>query len=106
MIFYWLQSFFARLRWLAVPPSPRDVARIDPNAKCPGCGNESGAIACIHKSVWRKVDNTKPATEIGVEVLIKHTCEVCGAQWFENPIVKASPDRLLAKKDEQSLRAA
>lgn len=44
-------------------------ARIDPNAKCPACGNHAGQI---------KFDSA--------ERRIEHLCGVCGARWTVDPI--------------------
>lgn len=84
MIFFWLMKLIAKIKWLFVPPQARDVARIDPNAHCPGCNATSGTIRCVHR---RKKDQQ-------LAVLIEHTCSVCGARFFEDPVVGASPERL------------
>jgi hypothetical protein len=47
-------------------------AVVNPNEKCPACGNRSGEIrwSALHEAVV-------------------HRCRVCGALWAEKPIVKA-----------------
>ena len=106
MIFYWIQKLLARLRWLVIPVLPRDVAQIDPNAKCPGCGHSSGTIACVHQVVSMSVDPTKPVEKVGVAVFEQHTCGICGARWFERPVTTAKPTELLPDCHEPMVRAA
>ena len=55
-------------------PKPEPDYRIDPNAKCPGCGAHDGKLLCIG------------GEKLG-EVLIDHTCAVCQARWYEKPLL-------------------
>lgn len=48
------------------------TAKVDQNAKCPGCGHRRGRIELVR--------NVR---------LIKHTCLVCGANWGEATVVEA-----------------
>jgi hypothetical protein len=56
---------------------------INPNEKCPACGNYSGEIrwSALHEAVV-------------------HRCRVCGALWAEKPIVKAELWKVEPPRDE------
>lgn len=58
-------------------------AAIDPNEKCPACGNRSGEIrwSIAHQAVL-------------------HRCRICGALWAERPIVKAEAWKVEPPRDE------
>ena len=70
MIWIWLRKLLSyALRLFIVPPdAPQD--RIDPNGKCPACGNRTGAL---------KFERVGPMQLPRV----KHTCAVCGCAWYE-----------------------
>ena len=82
MIWYWLKKFIMFARWLFWPASPRDVARIDPNAPCPICGARKGYLRTIHIPVRQN------GADVETVVMCQHTCLIDGARWFENPVVK------------------
>jgi hypothetical protein len=82
MIFYWLTRFWRNLRRLFTPPQARDIARIDPDAPCPVCGARSGKLTCA----WSGTGVDLALTE----VLCTHTCDCCGARWFEKPVAKVT----------------
>ena len=86
MIFWWLRKFFAFVRWLVVPPTPADVARIDPNIKCPICGARSGRLRAIVGQLMA------PGAKLAVNrIICQHTCNVCGARSYERAIVSVEP---------------
>lgn len=63
---------FARLYHLiAVKPFLR---RVDPNTRCPACGNRKGRIKAV---VLEKPDSQQSV------IAILHTCELDGFQWLE-----------------------
>ena len=69
MIWIWIGSFFARLRWILVPPPEnfRPVRKIDVNAPCPICGHGKGRLSV-------GMNGGKPACQ--------HNCLVCGGTFF------------------------
>ncbi len=83
MIFYWLIVALRRLRWLFVLPPAQEVARVDPNAKCPACGATSGKLAAVQDGVGAKA-----------VIVVEHTCNVCAARFFEKTVLNAGPDRI------------
>jgi hypothetical protein len=54
--------------------------RIDPNSKCPACGNNKGSLVV-------NVVNTEKVKE--AQLFVQHTCAICKAFWFEPPVLKA-----------------
>jgi hypothetical protein len=72
MIFVWLGRFFAWLHWLIIPPLTPPVREIDIDAPCPMCGHRKGKLS---------------AGENGGKPACVHTCLVCGARSFEDPIL-------------------
>jgi hypothetical protein len=74
MIFVWLA---AAARWIIrlflPPPAEVVVPKIDPSAPCPSCGNCSGTIAAV---------------QVEGKMMVQHSCKVCAARWFENPVLK------------------
>jgi hypothetical protein len=81
MIFHWFMQALRFVGWLFVPPKPRDVARIDRCYPCPVCGARNGTIRCVER---------RDATSRAI-TFAQHTCEVCGARWHEQPVVKVTP---------------
>ena len=84
MIFYWLGKF---LRWslrMIRMPKPLDVARIHPNTRCPVCGASRGSLRAVE--IPGTVEGDKHAV-----ILCQHTCSICGARWFEKPVVSVNP---------------
>lgn len=82
MIWYWLKKLFVFVRWFLWPASASDVARIDPNAACPVCGERKGYLRAVHIPVRQN------GQDVETMVLCQHTCLVDGARWFESPVVK------------------
>jgi hypothetical protein len=84
MIFHWLKQFLRTLARLIIPPTPLALARIEVNARCPVCAYRRGRLRTVEVDA-SKTDKPLNAT------LCQHTCLVCGARWFEPPIVKVDP---------------
>jgi hypothetical protein len=75
VLWVWLWRMVGAVGCFVVPaPKPEPDYRIDPNAKCPGCGAHDGKLLCIG------------GEKLG-EVLIDHTCAVCQARWYEKPLL-------------------
>lgn len=55
-------------------PDLSQLAYLDPNQKCPVCGHSNGKL--------------QAALNGPNNVQCKHVCFVCGASWFEAPLVK------------------
>jgi hypothetical protein len=53
---------------------------IDPHSKCPACGARNGKLKCLPCETKEKPNAT---------MMIEHTCEVCGAQWYEPTILNS-----------------
>ena len=81
MLIYWLQLALLKLRWLVKYPTKLQIARMNPNMACPVCGARQGSIRCVQ----RQDASTKSI------VLGQHTCAVCGARWYEKPVVAVQP---------------
>ena len=86
MIWYWIALSFQFIARLILPVRPRDIARIDPNSPCPICGARSGKL--------RAVELGNPELQRSFATSCEHTCDMCGAQWYEDPVVKVGPDRI------------
>jgi|SRR5271157_1820815 len=84
MIFYWIRNFLTALARLFSPVKEKDVARIDPNQSCPGCGAHSGKLRAIAVPISN-------AQKGETKMLIQHTCDVCGWREFCAPVVNAPP---------------
>jgi hypothetical protein len=67
----WLRSLFDQWRI--------SRARIDPNAKCPACGNRGSVLKCIFVETQSKPNKS---------VMVERTCKTCGAQCYEPTIMK------------------
>lgn len=78
MIWYYLLQGIRYLAYLFGKPNLAKVAIIDVNAKCPVCGHCSGKL----QAVEAMVGNFKT-------IACLHTCNVDGARWFEQSVVKA-----------------
>ncbi len=104
MIFYYLIQAFRKLTWFFRPPSLRDIARIDPNAPCPVCGERNGKIRCV----WQAQPGPRPPKDLppNLKVQCQHSCQQCGARWFEEPIVKVDPTRVLPSAARTDLEKA
>ncbi len=55
---------------------------INPNSTCPGCGGNSGKLKLVTTSPHGQAV-TKP------DPMIEHTCNICGATWYEKPVIVA-----------------
>lgn len=107
MLFYWLILGLRKFVWLFKIPSPQDIARITPRSPCPVCGNSEGnRIRCV----WQLQDGppTKdPQLQMkNTRVLAQRSCALCGARWFENPVVKVDPTRVLPSVARDELEKA
>ena len=64
--------------WQSRPGGRADrLARVDPNAKCPACGERDGELHWTAQVEWP--DKTKGA--------LVHRCKLCQAFWFSKPLV-------------------
>jgi hypothetical protein len=79
LIWIWARRLLFFIGWLLIPPpalAPHPVR--NPNADCPSCGNTDGKIRCIPMHP----DGKSPG------VILRHTCNICGAQWHEDTVIK------------------
>ena len=90
MIIHWLRKLIQFMVWLAIPPTKEDLARIDPDRKCPICGARKGKLRCV---VMGPGGDTA-----GQVVLCEHCCAVCGARCSEKPVVAVSPEHVQPSK--------
>jgi hypothetical protein len=93
MIFYWAINLLRRMAWLFKLPGPQEIARIDRNSPCPICGARAGRLRCV----WELGPGPKAPKELppNYKVQCQHTCNECGGRWFEAPVVKVDPTRVL-----------
>jgi len=96
MIFYWLIRAVLFVKWLFSPPRPETVKRIDPNAKCPWCGNASGRLRAVHRTQGANTVSTP---------LVEHTCAVCRGRTYEAPVITAGPEKLIPSLPESSVES-
>jgi hypothetical protein len=61
-----------------VPIAP--LPFIDPNMPCAACGNRKGTLMTV------------PNYDDGVPVLVRHTCDTCGAKTFHRTVTQAAKD--------------
>lgn len=81
MIFLLLRRIFKAIGRLVIPPRSQDVAKVNPNVRCPVCGWPLGELRCVAL-----------ADEKGKQsIFAQHRCRRCGARHFENPVVKVGP---------------
>jgi hypothetical protein len=71
-------------------------ATIDPNAKCPACGNYEGSIRCVEVNVA-----AKNSTNSNRAVMIEDTCKVCGARVYEPTILQADAELIQPANTEE-----
>jgi hypothetical protein len=88
MLFYWLTVGIRKLLWLFRPPSPRDIANINPNAPCPVCGARSGRLRCV--VLAGPGPQSKDIPERSLTVMCQHSCKRCGGRWFERTVVRVT----------------
>jgi hypothetical protein len=92
MLFIWLRRFARLVVWLFRVPDARDVARVDPNLKCPVCGARNASrpghfpIRCVERASGTGEHGGR------IVVLVQHTCVECGARHYGTPVVKVGPD--------------
>jgi hypothetical protein len=104
MIWTWLAQFalFALrallpLSWL--PEEPREP-QIDRNAKCVVCGARDGALLAM-----RPAGEVTPGGLPTSSVLCQHTCNICGARWYEKPVyIGENKDDIIHPADQQYIR--
>ena len=89
MIFHWLMRLMRYMFWLLIPPRREDLARINPNLRCPVCGASRGRLRCVHKQT--AAPPGQPGT---VAVFCQHSCRECGARSFEKPIAAVGPSHV------------
>ncbi len=104
MIFYWFAKMMRDVVWLFRIPSPRDVAKIEPDSKCPVCGAESGTIQCVLTLETIGNNESRDITSKPKEIVVKHECKVCGARWFEKPVIAVTPATVMPSKDAEWVR--
>lgn len=87
MIFYYLILAIKKVKWFFWIPRPEDLALLDVDARCPGCGARKGRLRCVLMNKPGPVaENAIPQTRIQ----IRHTCLICGCRWHEDPIAKVN----------------
>ena len=93
MIFVWLIAAIRKFVWLFRIPHPEQIAKINSARPCPVCGHPDSDLRCV---VLSKA-GPKPETKLPAEtvVLCQHTCRLCGARYFEQPVAKVSPTTVL-----------
>lgn len=76
MIWVWLRTAIGFVLKLFIPP-PTEPAypEIDVNEVCPGCGHRNGRLTSV------SVNN---------EMLVRHDCNVCKANWHVKPVLKSN----------------
>lgn len=89
MFWFWIVKFIKFFVYLFKIPDPLLVSKIDPNKKCPVCGHRKGTL----KAVKAKKGNDPNY------VFCLHTCQVCGARFFSDPIMKNESVISAATKD-------
>jgi hypothetical protein len=112
MILYWLIVVIKKIVWFFRIPKPEDLARVDENARCPNCGWRKGKLRCVLKA--KPGPRSRDVLPEGV-ILCQHTCDICGASWFDKPIAKnVTPATVLpsvarteleVKQDRRALQA-
>jgi hypothetical protein len=80
VLFYWIRGLLKKIAWLFKLPQELDVARVNPDLKCPVCGAEDGRLRCVEQLVTN-----------GTAILCEHTCNVCAARFYEKPVAKVNP---------------
>lgn len=101
MIIYWLVLLVRKLVWLFRIPDPRELARVDKNAKCPACGYSDAELRCVVLYVGPPIKRQGPIQDVALsqhmKVLVQHKCKQCGCRWFEPPVAEgADPTKILA----------
>jgi hypothetical protein len=94
MIFFYVIQLIRKIIWLFRIPKPEQVAYIDENAHCPVCAASKGRLRCV----VQVKQGPRPEKDIlpPMKVVCQHTCEKCGARWFDPPISrKATPETVL-----------
>lgn len=87
MLFYWAMLALRKIVWLFRAPKQQEISRIDPDTRCPVCGGQSGKLRCVQTT-------DQPVPEEGqleskfYFILCRHLCNICGAMWFEKPVLK------------------
>lgn len=78
MIVMWIRAALLFLLRLVIPPPPDEnaVRTIDPNAPCPSCGHRDGKIQAV---------------DIKGKPQVQHTCKVCDAKFYEDPVLTGKP---------------
>lgn len=82
MIFYWLRRAWVWYLKLWLKPPLSELARINENRKCPVCGARQGRLRCIKREIVGSNGHNS------IEVLCEHRCSVCGARFYEKPVMK------------------
>jgi|SRR6185437_2755612 len=97
MLFHWFDEFLRFIIWLFRRPTKNELARIDPNAKCPACGAKSGTLKCVRVTNQPTPDDGQLDIKM-FSVKVQHTCNVDGAIWYEDPIVKVNINQVLPSR--------
>jgi hypothetical protein len=93
MLWYWIIVGIRWVVWFVKPPKPEALAKANPNQRCPVCGWKSGRIRCVQKV---KAGPQNPNALPVICILRQHTCNICGARQFLEPILKSvSPSTVL-----------
>ena len=102
MLFYWLISILRKFIRVWHIPKPEDLAKIDPNARCPVCGAHEGRLRCVWQAEPGPQSKDVPPK---YKVQAQHSCRQCGARWFEAPVIKIDPTRVLPSVARNELEA-
>jgi hypothetical protein len=107
MLFYWIILAIKKIVWFFRIPKPEDLARIDPNARCPSCGAREGKLRCVLKRKPGPTAKTATNPLISAQILCQHTCLVDGARWFDKPIASdVDPSKVLPSVARDDLEVA
>lgn len=85
MIWFWLVEFIRKIVKLIRIPNAEEFAIVAPNAKCPVCGHNKGHLRCV--LVADPGPNPPKNLQVPGSIKCQHSCEICGARWFDKPIV-------------------
>ena len=85
MIWILARRFLLACLFWIVPPPMKMIAKIDSNKRCPVCGETDGALRTVLKQT---------AESKTLSVFCQHTCNRCGARFYEVPVMKVGPERV------------
>lgn len=75
------------LKLWVLPAKPAADPTIDPNQKCPVCGARQGTLRAVWtKPITRTDEETNTTKVVKGDVMVEHTCGVCGARSNHKPV--------------------